>query len=241
MTESKDTEAGRGWKCFGWLEPEEKAIDTLTAFINDSEHELIAVITALQANVDLIYEEQRRNHLELDKFTKVNRTIARLTKDTKVLASVAELAKAARSNSKQTLAQLMKEIARDTKAAFASSQVTLNCNIAEGTNLIGQFGALKLMITGMLLAVLHKCKRLDTVTIVGLTSKRKVSLSFDTGIDTGEGVFTPWKLGQLRLTPMNGDGIGLSAVDAMARLHRGQLTVKTMADDRKVYRLLFKV
>lgn len=241
MKDSKLSLIGNSLKRFSWPEPEAKAIDTLTSFVRDTEHELLSVVTALQANIDLLYNEQLRNHLPVDRFSIVNRTITRLITDTNVLVSISELAKVPRSNQKQMLEGLMQEIAAETQLAFRNSQVSLTCDIAAGTTLIGQARSLKLMITGMLLAVLHECHKLEIVRIVGLTNKRRVSLSFDFGLESGEGVFKPWQLGQLRLMPLNGEGLSLSAVDAMARLHRGQLTVKTLSDQRHGYKLIFKI
>ena len=229
------------WTLFPWLTPEEKAIDTLTAFVHDAEHELLSVITALQGHVDLLHAEQALNGVDADRVATIDRTISRLITDTNVLASVADLAKAPRSNQKQLVETLMQEIAAETRTAFSTKQVSLSCDIASGLTLVGRAGALKLMITGMLLAVLHRCRKLESVRIVGVTTKRLLSLSFDTGEDAGEGEFKPWQLGELRLMPLNGDAIGLAAVDAMARLHRGHLSVSNLADHRHGYRLVFNV
>lgn len=241
MNDSKMTAMGHLWKCFPRLEPEEKAIDTLTSFVRDAEHELLSVVTALQAHVDLLYDEQARDHRDVDRFCVVNRTIARLITDTNTLVYISEQAKAPRSNQKQMLEGLMQEIVSDTRSAFSISQVLLSCDIAAGTILIGNAGPLKLMITGMLLTVLNKCHKLDIIRVVGATDNRRVSLSFDAGSQDGGGVFEPWRLGKLRLMPLNGEGIGLSAIDAMARLHHGQLTVRTLSDERHGYRLIFRI
>jgi hypothetical protein len=223
------------------LKPEEKAIDTLTAFVRDAEHDLLSVVTALQAHIDLLYEEQISNHMPVDRFAVLNRSIARLIADTTVLASVSELALAPRSKQKLLLEGLMQEIAAETRSAFSSSQVSLSCEIATGTTLFGNAGSLKVMIKGMVLTVLHKCHKLETVRIVGLTHKKRVSLSFDIGLEAYEGAFEPWQLGELRLIPTNGEGIRLAAVDAMARLQHGQLSVCTAPDLRPRYRLTFRV
>jgi light-regulated signal transduction histidine kinase (bacteriophytochrome) len=241
MNDSKLPTVVNSWNLFPWLEPQEKAIDTLTAFIRDAEHELLSVVTALRAHIDLLYEEQVLNEQNVDRFSIVNQTIDRLITDGDVLASVSKLAQTPRTNQKQKLEELMQEIAVETRSAFSSKEVSLSCEIAAGTTLIGNAAPLKLMITGMLLAFLHKCHRLDTVRIVGVTNKRRVFLSFNTGLESGECVFKPWQLGELRLSPMNGDGIQLSAVDAMARLHHGLLAVRTLPNYRQEYRLTFRV
>ena len=42
------------------MSPEEMAMDTLTAFVRDAEHDSLAVVTALQAHIDLLHDEQVR-------------------------------------------------------------------------------------------------------------------------------------------------------------------------------------
>lgn len=229
------------WKRLPWMKQEDTPIMTLAAFVQDLEHEMLSVITALQANVDLLHDELVLDRMPADRFTIVNRAINRLVEDTTTLSAVAELAQAPRSKQKLMLDGLMQEIAAETQTAFSTSQVSLFCNIASGTTMLGDAGPLKVMLTGLVLNVLYKCHKLDTMKIVGSYSKNLVSLSFDSGQDTDDAIFKPWRLGNLRAVPMNGDGIGLSMVDAMAKLHDGQLSVSTFSDDRQCYRLIFKV
>lgn len=223
------------------MKQEEAPIMTLTAFVQDLEHEMLSVITALQANVDLLHDELVLDRMPADRFTIVNRAINRLVEDTTTLSAVSELARAPRSKQRLMLEGLMQEIAAETQMAFNTSQVSLSCNIASGTTVIGDAGSLKVMLTGLVLNVLYKCHKLETLTIVGSHSRNRVRLSFDSGQDMDDVVFKPWRLGDLRLVPMNGDGIGLSMVDAMAKLHDGQLSVSTLSDTRQGYRLIFKV
>jgi hypothetical protein len=229
------------WKRVPWLQPEERTIDTLTAFVRDAEHDILSAVMALQAHIDLLHDEQERNHMPVFRFAVLNRAIARIVTDITVLDAISELLLTPRSNQKQMLEGLMQEIAQETQSAFNTSQVLLSCNIATGTTLVGNSGALKVMIRGIVLAVLHKSHEFETVRIVGLTHKKRVSLSFDTGPESIEGVFKPWQLGELRLTPTNGEGISLAAVDAMARFHHGHLSVSTLSDQRHGYRLIFNV
>lgn len=229
------------WKRLPWLQHEDPAITTLASFVLDVEHEMLSVITALQAHIALLRDEMVLNQIPLDRFTIINRAIDRLVEDTSILASVSELAQAPRSKQRPMLEGLMQEIAAETRSAFNTSQVSLSCNIDAGTTLIGDAESLKVMLTGIVLSVLSKCHKLETVKIVGLNYRNLVSLSFDSGQETNGAIFKPWRLGELRLVPMNGEGIGLSAVDAMARLHDGQLSVRTLADQRQGYKLVFKV
>jgi hypothetical protein len=224
-----------------WLRPEEKTIDTLTAFMQDAEHDMLTVITALQAHIDLLQAEQTSNQCSVTRFAVLNRSIERIISDLNVLSVISELVQAPRSTNRQSVQGLMLEIAAETQAAFELSNVTLSCTIATGTTLIGNAPALKIMITGMVLAVLHKCKKFETVRIVGLADKKSVSLSFDTGSTAGKGDFQPWQLGELRLIPTNGEGISLAAVEAMARLHHGHLSVSSISNDRRGYKLIFNV
>jgi len=223
------------------MSPEEMAMDTLTAFVRDAEHDSLAVVTALQAHIDLLHDEQVRNHLPVDRFAVVNRAVARLLANTAVLASISELARAPQSKHKLLLEVLMQEIAAETRSAFSYSQVSLSCQIAPSATLTGNAAPLKSMITEMVLAVLQKCTSSETVRIVGLTDRNSVSLSFDIGMAAKKGAYSPWRLGGLRLMPINGEGISLSAVDAMARLHNGQLSVSNLPNRRHGYKLTFDV
>src|SRR5690606_37957934 len=96
--------------------------------------------------IDLLHDEQVRNNMPVDRFAVLNRSIARLIMDTTVLASVSELAQTPRSKQRQTLEQLVQEIADETQSAFSNSQVSLSCEIVKGTSLIGNAGSLKTMI-----------------------------------------------------------------------------------------------
>ena len=227
-------------KRFPWLEAEERAIDILTAFVRDTEHDVLSVATALQAHVDLLHDELVLNHIPVDRFAVLSRAIARVIADITVLASISELVQAPQSDQKPLLEQLMQEISEDTSSAFTKSQVSLSFDIAAGTTLIGNARQLKAMITDMVLAVLLTCHKLDTVRIVGRTHRKRVSLTFNTGLEAKEVAFKPWRLGELRLIPTNGEGISLAAVDAMARLHHGHLSMSTLSDQRHGYRLVFK-
>lgn len=224
---------------------DERAIDTLTAFVRDAEHDILSVVTALQAHIDVLHDEQVRKQMPIDRFAVLNRAITRLITDTTALAAISELARTPRSEQKVVLAVLMQEIAAELRSEFTKSRVLLSCDIATGTTLIGDVGPVKTMITAMVVALLHKCHFLETVRIVGLTDHKRVTLSFDIGNQPRKGTFSrgafePWRLGELRLLPTNGEGISLSAVDALARLHHGQLSVTTLPNERQAYRLTFR-
>ncbi len=104
-------------------ESPERSIDTLSAFVKDAEHDILSVITALQAHIDLLHEEQVRNHMSVDRFAILNRSIARIVTDATSLSSVSELAHAPRSKERVILDVLMQEIAAETRSAFSKSQV----------------------------------------------------------------------------------------------------------------------
>lgn len=222
------------------MSPAERALDTLTAFVRDTEHDLLSVVTALQAHIDLLHDELVRNHIPVERFAVLNRAVARLITDTTVLASIADIARIPRSKETLVLDSLMQEIAQETRAAFSKNQVSLSYDIAKGTTLVGDSVPLKAMIMGMVLAVLHKCPLLETVRVVGLTDRNRVTLSFDIGMEANKGVFKPWRLGELRLAPTNGEGVSLAAVDSIARLHRGHLSVSSSVDRQPGYKLTFR-
>jgi signal transduction histidine kinase len=223
-----------------FISPEERAIDTLAAFVQDAEHDMLSVATALQAHIDLLHDEHVRNHMPADRFEVLNRNMARLVADMIDLASICEAAHTPRSRHKLMLQALMQEITAETRLAFSKSNVSLSCDIATGTTLTGDSDPVKSMITRVILSLLQKCQLLETVKIVGMTHNKRVSLSFSIGLEAAKDTFQSWRLGELRSMSTNGDGIGLSAVDAMARLHHGQLSVSTQPNERNGYKLTFK-
>ncbi len=218
-----------------------RTIETLTAFVLDAEHDILSVVTALQAHIDLLHDEFVRNHIPAERFGVLDQAMARLISDTTDLASVSELARAPRSKQPLMLETLMHEIAAETRSAFSKSQVSLSCEIAKGTTLLGDAVNVKTMVTKMVMSLLQRCRVLETLKIVGLTHNKRVSLSFSIGLEANNSNFRPWRLGELRLLSTNGEGIGLSAVDAMARLHHGQLSVSELPKDREGYRLTFRI
>jgi hypothetical protein len=218
---------------------ERNGIETLAAFVRDAEHDVLSVVTALQAHVDLLQDEIERNHIPINRFIILNRAIARIATDVTVLSAFSDHVRLAPCKQKQLLEGLMKEIAADTQAAFDISQVSLVCRIAKGTTLIGSPASLKVMITAMVLAVLNHCQESETINVVGVTDKGRVSLSVDTVADPSIEGFKPWKLGELHMNPSNGDGISVAAIEAMARMHHGQLSMSTLPDLRHGFRLMF--
>ncbi len=224
---------------FPWLQADRKAMDILAAFVRDAEHEMKSVTTALQAHIDLLHHEQTQNHVSSERFKVLNRAVARLISDTSILASVTELTLTPRLNERFKLQGLMSEIANETKSNFSAQGVSITSNIPSSTSLIGSADALKLMLKETVLALLQECQKLETISITGKTEHKCVSLVFETGEKDNLGKFETWQLGKLKLTPTNGEGISLAAVDAIARMHHGQLSVKTLSNERHEYRLHF--
>lgn len=221
------------------LKHERQSTEVLAAFVRDAEQDILSVVTTLQAHVDLLHDELERSNMPVTRFIVLNRAIARIATDITILTAFSDHVRLARSNQPQNVDELMKQIATETQAAFEVSQVSLDCNIAEGASLIGCPTSLKTMFTAMVLAVLHNAQESDTVTVIGKTHDRKLTLSVDTAGGKPRGVFDPWRLGELHLVPTNSDSISLAAIDAMARIHHGRLSVSTLGDSRHGYRLTF--
>ncbi len=215
-------------------------LDTLTLFVRDTEHEFIAVVTALQAHIDLLDMERERDKLPGARLAVLKRITARLLRDTASLVAVTDAAQAPQGRRQIRIQKIMQEITADTVLAFRRSKVALSSDITADSVLVGQAIPVKDMIKTVVLTLLDKCNARETVQVVGHMSKNQLSLSFDTGTGANNDKFKPWKLGALRLMPTNGEGIGLSAVDAMARLHHGNLNIATMADQRFSYKLIFR-
>lgn len=221
------------------IKPVETRMETLTAFIRDTEHELLSLVTEIQAHLDLLHGEQIRNKLPVDRFALLNHAVERLTTDTAVLASVSEIAQKPQPKKKLLLQKLMQEVVGETTAEFDTCKVGLTSEIVDRTILSGNAAALKFMITRLILAVLHECKQAETVIMRGLTRNGRIVLLFDRGSKDEESEFKTWRLGKLHLLPQNGDGIALSAVDAIARFYHGHLCVRNTPDLRAEYRLTF--
>ncbi len=216
-------------------------IDTLTAFVRDAEFDILSAITALQAHVDILHDEQERHNLPVSGFIVLNRAIARITTDMVSLADISELVVTPRSRQIQSLSTLMKEIAQETQPEFILKKANLSCNIVAGTTLVGSAAALKIMITGAVMAALGECPESETIWVTAREKNDRLCLSINSGVEADESLFAPWRLGELRLAPANGLGINLAAVDALARLHQGHLSMSTLSNLRHGYRLIFQV
>lgn len=226
-------------KWFPWIH--KQRTDTLTAFVRDTEHDVLSAVAALQANVDVLQGEHERNQLPVARFLVLNKAIARITRDMIALADVSELVLTRPSTQKQSLSKLMEEITHETESLFTLSNVTLSCTVLRDATLIGAADSLKVMITGVVLVVLAKCPEFETVWISGRVDNDCISLSFNSGLQSDEGVFKPWQLGELRLDPTNGEGINLATVEALARLHFAQLSRSTLSNLRHGYKLTFRI
>lgn len=239
MTDSKLGELPCSWIRSPWMKTDRKSMETLTSFVRDAEHEMLSVANSLQAQIDLLQREQTESEISVTRFNGLDRAIARLINDTNILGAVSALTILPRSKRKQKLEMLMKEIVSEMKSDFVDSQVALSCEISASVYLSGSKAALKLMFREMVAALLLECQKLETIRITGKIDKKNVSLSFDTGTRNKLCKFEPWQLGELRLVPVNGEGISLAAIDAIARLHKGQLSVKSLPNQRHEYRLSF--
>jgi hypothetical protein len=217
----------------------EKRIHTLTSFVKDTEHELMSVLTTLQGQIDLFYVEQEANNNSVDRFSGMNRSVSRLIADTCTLAYVSNLADSPRSDSRVLLERLIKQVVAETQSDINISQVSVSCAVTDGITLACETAPLKRMCKGLLLNLLHQCHASDHITIAGSAREKRVSISFETGRHDEFTDYKPWRVGQLRFVPPNGDGIKLSAIDAVARMNKGQLSVRRTPDLPDAYKLTF--
>ncbi len=241
MPDKKQIAHLHSWISLPWMKSERRAIEILTAFVSDAEHEILAVATLLQVQIDLLHREQMKGINLHPRFTLLDMAIARLVSDVNILASISELTAVPRSKQKQILGTIAAEISTETQQAFKKAAVILSFKLGPDASLAGNAAALKFMIKEMVLTFLHECVKSDTIIVTGIIDKKNLSLSFDTGERNKGAKFIPWQLGQLHLSPTNGEGISLCAVDAIARLHKGGLSVKSLPDQRHEYQLNFSV
>jgi hypothetical protein len=122
MNDSLPTILGNLWKRSPWSTTDKIALDTVTGYVQDTEHDLLSIITALQANVELLRDEQMRNHLSVDRFIMFSRAISRLISDITAVASVSTLASASPSKKRHLLTALIEEISAETREEFKTSQ-----------------------------------------------------------------------------------------------------------------------
>lgn len=223
------------------LRYKENAVDTLSAFNIDFEHELHAVTTVIQAQIDLVFDERIENSDPISRATILNRNLDRLVKDTKSLSVVSNLAKLPQSKEKVRFQSLLEAVAYDTLPEFSARETSLSFFDAQESSLFGYSESLEHMLIRVVLIVLQLNKALDIVTIVVESSKENVSLIFDSGIkDNEKPEFKRWQLGKLHLMATNGDGIMLSAVDAIARMHSGYLSISTALSKKQTFKLILK-
>jgi len=242
MNNSILSKLSNSWKLSGKQQKTGKiALDTLAAFVRDTEHELISVATSLQAHLSLLKDENVRLNLPVDRFVILNRAVARIIRNTDILSAVSDQAQIPRSKQKVTVETLVTEVIEETRAAFAASRVSICYEIAKHTTLVANSVSLKLMIKEIILEILLHCKKLETLNIIGQRNDKNVSMSFDIDSKVAPGEFTSWQLGGLRLLPTSGEGITMSSIDAVARLYNGNLSVRTSADQRHGYKLNFKI
>ncbi len=200
---------------------------------------MISATTALQAHLDLLHGEQLRNRLPVDRFDVLNHAVGRLIKDAGILATVASEAESPGARRRWSLKKLIQDVVEETSAALSISKVSLQFDIPENATVVGNDGLLKMMIKEIVLVILPTCRELETLNIIGLSLQKRISLSFEIGSVLNNREFLSWQLGSLRLLPTNGEGIMLSAVDAMAKLNNGFLSVRGSTDNRKGYKLTF--
>lgn len=216
-------------------------IDILSAFIKDFVHELLAVITAMQANVDLLEEPGVKNSAANKRINIIKKSINRLLRDTRVLTDVFRLSGKSKGQKTVNLEKLIKEVTDETNKDFQDRNASLCSDIAKNVTFTGDPVCYKKMIREIVLAILSLSKNIKIVNLVASTSEKAVSIKFFDGESSDLGVFQPWRLGELRLTPTNGDGIMLSAVDAMARLNSGNLNIRNLPDLPRAFQLKFNV
>lgn len=239
MRESILSKMKKSWRHLVCRKSDNQTIETLTSYIKDTEHEELTVITALKAHLDLMHDELKRNSQPLSRFAILNRSVMRLINDIESMASVSQQAIATQLNQKLVLEDLIKEIEVSTKSEFIEKEVSLSWNIKKGTVLIGNAIQMKHMLTEIIYNILHSCKKLDNINITGQEQKKCVSMTFSANPIPTETDYIPWRLGELRLLPTNGDGIGLATVAAMARLQHGQLSITGFKTEKQVFKLIF--
>ncbi len=239
MRESILSKMKKSWGHLVCSKTDNQAIETLTSYIKDTEHDELTVITALKAHLDLMHDELRRNSQPLSRFAILNRSVMRLINDIESMASVSQQAIATQVNQKLLLEDLIKEVEASTQDELSEKEVTLSWNIKKGTFLMGNAIQMKHMLSEIIFNILHGCKRLDNINITGQEQKKCVSMTFSANPIPRETNYVPWRLGELRLIPANGDGIGLATVAAMARLQHGQLSITGFKTEKQVFKLIF--
>lgn len=239
MHESILSKMKKSWRHLVCSKTDNHTIETLTSYMKDTEHEELTVITTLKAHLDLMHDELRRNSQPLTRFAILNRSVMRLKNDIEAMASVSQQAIATQLNQKLLLEDLIQEVEVSTQAELGEKEVTLSWNIKKGTVLMGNAIQMKHMLTEIIYNILHGCKRLDNINITGYEQNKCVSMTFSANPIPTETNYIPWRLGELRLIPSNGDGIGLATVAAMARLQHGQLSITGFRTENQVFKLIF--
>jgi hypothetical protein len=160
------------WKRLSNPQADDLAIATLGAFVKDNEHEMASVVTALQAHIDLIHDEQIRNNIPVDRFAIVDRLITRLISNTNILASVAAQAQRSVATQKLSLDQVLFQIIEDSSEQFKLGRINVHCDIAKGLVLVCNAVALNAMVKGVISSVIDQCHEQETVMIVAGEHKR---------------------------------------------------------------------
>ena len=98
------------------------AIDTLTSFVLDAEHDLLSVVTVIQAHIDLLRHEMVQNRLPVERVAMLSVSVARLVQNVTALAAVSEQTRQGRPNQRVVLSPLMDEVEAETRSAFSDGR-----------------------------------------------------------------------------------------------------------------------
>ncbi|MBX9725441.1 MAG: hypothetical protein K2X81_28850, partial [Candidatus Obscuribacterales bacterium] len=152
---------------------------------------------------------------------------------------VAELAKARLSKQPIIMDKLIKAAVVEVRLLLLRRKISVSNNISKEQTLTGDTNPLRLLFKALLLTAIANCDEGDKINIECAEKESNLSFTLGTELGSDNCFFEAWRLGELRLIASHDQGIELAAIDAMARMQGGYLSVCTKLDKYSGYRLTF--
>ena len=230
------------------LEPTRKSYQTLKRFTADASHELRSPLTAIKTSLEVMLKHPERIH------PKNTKKLAAISSATDQMISLVEdllfLARSDSSEKKQKLEKaplsvyhLLQEALTLLEPQAQNQHIALKSALIPEVVVIGDEAKLSRLFSNLLENALQYTPRGGTVQVRMEKSPQSVFISFeDTGIGIAQNqlhsVFQRlWRTDRARSHRGGGSGLGLPIAQAIARQHKGKITVTSRVGTGSCFRV----